>query len=176
MDTFEETKKRRERMMVEGFVNREGTLVRPVKGGLAPVGKAYAFFDCDAPKEEVERELSQIPNSLELSLSQGEAPLFQKYLRNSSLGKALEIARSYITYSCKDHRSKEAKIAECNAVKNREFNYVIEAYSLNKSNADVGLELGQVMNGLYTSSLYKKGENLRASVAAEIEGEYLFVE
>ena len=53
MNTFEESRKQREKMMIEGFVNREGVLVRPVKGGLAPVGKAYAFFDCDAPIDEV---------------------------------------------------------------------------------------------------------------------------
>ena len=158
------------------FTNREGILVRSIDGELVPVGKAYAFFDCNAPKEEVERELSQIPHSLELYLSQGEAPLFQKYQRSSPLGEALQKARVDITYNSSDPKTKDVKIAECNAAKNREFNYVIEAYSTDKDNADVGRELGHVTNSLYTSPLYKKRESIRSSITAEIDGEYLFVQ
>ncbi len=176
MNTFEESRKRREGDPVYQFVNREGNLVRSVEGGLFPVGKAYAFFNCNASNEEVERELLKIPNSLELHLSQGEAPLFQKYLRSSPLGEALGKARGIITYSSSDLRDREAKVAECYEARNREFDYVLEAYSLNKSNEEVGLKLGKVMNGLYTSPLYKKGENMRSSVICEIDKEYQFLE
>lgn len=161
-----ESRKQREKLLKEGmsaiegdiaysFVNREGVLVCPVKGGLAPVGKAYAFFDCDSPKEVVERELSQIPNSLELFLSQGEAPLFRKYLKTSPLGLAVQEARG--RYG-----------------QNKEHDYVIEAYSLNKTNENVANSLGNVMNLFYASPLCKKGE-FRANIAYEYNKEYRFI-
>ena len=56
------------------FVDREGNLVRIVRGSPnpVPVGEAYASFNCRASQEEIEEEiptirrLAQIPNKLEL--------------------------------------------------------------------------------------------------------------
>ena len=67
------------------FVDRQGIAVYPSREDYnarntkktAKAGKAYAFFDCNASKEDIEEELPFIrkcvktPNSLELSLING---------------------------------------------------------------------------------------------------------
>ena len=61
------------------FVNRQGQPVKVVKGNSqsVPIGKAYAFFYCDASKDQIEaelltiRRLTQTPSDLELDLIEG---------------------------------------------------------------------------------------------------------
>ena len=126
------------------FVNRAGELVRVVRGSPKPipVGEAYAFFDCNALKTRLEqampyiREDAQTPNELELYLMEGRELL----TKGGQLG---QIARD----------------AEEQGIK-----YVMKANYPNQSNRETAMELGDVLNIIYPSSLYQQGEKFRGAI------------
>lgn len=115
-------------------------------------GRAYAFFDCGASKEEIERELPSIrkcvqtSSALELSLMEGTNNL-------TGDSQLLQIA-------------KEAK--------NAGIKYVMEATLPNATNRQTADELATILNQSYQSPLYQEGEQFRGKVVYEKRGRYVF--
>ncbi|PIN94379.1 hypothetical protein COU53_03775 [Candidatus Pacearchaeota archaeon CG10_big_fil_rev_8_21_14_0_10_30_48] len=117
-------------------------------------GKAYAFFNCEASKGDIEKELPSIrscvktPNALELSLMEGTDTL-------KGDAQLLQIARE----------AKEAGIK-----------YVMEATYQNATNHQTADEVASILNQAYQSPLYQKGEQFRGEVVYKERGKYLFRE
>lgn len=140
--------------------------------GLKSVGQAYGFFDCRTSKEEVEREIAGIPHAdLELSLIQGEG-MFLAGMQDSQLKEIVPYARRDIVFSASDTRSYKEKLAACDDAQKRPFQYVIEATHIGRSNRGTAEDLSFVLNSLYRSSLYQKGEPFRGVVLFIEGGEY----
>jgi thermostable 8-oxoguanine DNA glycosylase len=106
-------------------------------------GEAYAFFNCRASKEEIERELPFIrdavktPNQLELSLTEGIDLESFKHLELKEIAR--EAKETGIRYSMK---------ASYKDVRN-------------KQTAD---ELARVLNQSYQSPLYQDKEEFRGGI------------
>jgi hypothetical protein len=135
------------------FVDRTGQLVRIVRGSSqpVPVGEAYAFFDCGASKEEIERKipvirnLSQTPSELELYLTE----------RIDSLEGNTELRQ----------------IAD--EAKKSGIRYMIKANYPTATNRQTADEVADILNQVYHSPLYNKGELFRGSVFYKEGGEYI---
>ena len=133
------------------FVDRQGIAVYPSREDYnarntkktAKAGKAYAFFDCNASKEDIEEELPFIrkcvktPNSLELSLTEDADAL-------TGDTQLLQIAK-----------------------------YVMEATYPNATNNQTADELASILNQAYQSPLYEKGKAFRGIVVYKERGKYL---
>ncbi|MEK6875231.1 MAG: hypothetical protein AABX30_00950 [Nanoarchaeota archaeon] len=141
------------------FVDRQGIVVHPSREDYnsrksTKVGKAYAFFNCEAIKGDIEKELPFIrkcvktPNPLELSLIEGTDTL-------TGDPQLLQIAR-------------EAKDAG--------IRYVMEATYPNATNHQTADEVASVLNQAYQSQLYQKGEQFRGEVVYKDRGRYVFRE
>lgn len=141
------------------FVDRKGNVVHPSREDYNArkskgAGKAYAFFNCDSSKEDIEKEiptirnLVQTPNALELSLMEGTDAL-------KGDPKLLQLAR-------------EAKDAG--------IRYVMEATYPNATNHQTADEVASVLNQAYQSPLYQKGEQFRGEVVYQERGRYVFRE
>ncbi len=141
------------------FVDRQGNAVHPNTEDYnsrksANAGKAYAFFDCNASKGNIEKELPFIrecvktPNELELSLMEGTDNL----IGDSQL---LQIA-------------KEAKDAG--------IKYVMEATYPNATNHQTAEELSAILNQAYQSPLYADKEKFRGEIAYKENNQYVFRE
>lgn len=141
------------------FVDRQGNVVHPSREDYNPrkpanVGKAYAFFNCEASKGDIEKELPFIrkcvktPNTLELSLMEGTDTL-------TGDTQLLQIA-------------KEAKGAG--------IRYVMEATYPNATNHQTADEVASILNQAYQSLLYQKGEQFRGEVVYKDRGKYIFRE
>ncbi|MEK6890819.1 MAG: hypothetical protein AABX03_01650 [Nanoarchaeota archaeon] len=142
------------------FTDKKGRLVRVTRDSPLkpiPIGKAYSFFDYNGPISDIEkeipkiRELSLTPNELELSLM--EMPEFIG--RNSGW---LDIPN-------------EAIDAIDQGIK-----YVMEASYPNADNKKTAGELATIMDRVYQSQLYKKGEKIRCHVLYKEKGNYVSVE
>ena len=111
-------------------------------------GKAYAFFDCNAPKESIEGELPKVrkcvdtPSLLELTLRNG-------FVRDPVLGPMAEKA------GCLDRM------------------YAMAAALPSASNEQTFLELGGILNQVYQSDLFGKGERMRGVMVYPKDGEYV---
>jgi hypothetical protein len=105
-------------------------------------GKAYAFFDCSASKEQIEAELPKIrecvrtPSNLELSLAEG-----VDRLKGDKRIMAL---------------AKEAKDSG--------MKYVLEAKYEGATNKQTADEVASVLNQAYQSPLYAYKEEFRGNV------------
>jgi len=141
------------------FVDRQGKVVYSSREDYlarksAKVGKAYAFFNCEASKGDIEKELPFIrkcvktPNTLELSLMEGTDTL-------TGDTQLLQIVR-------------EAKDAG--------IKYVMEATYPNATNHQTADEVASVLNQAYQSPLYQKGEQFRGEVVYNERGRYVFRE
>jgi len=117
-------------------------------------GEAYAFFNCDASKEDIERAMpnirhcAQTPGELELSLMESADNLVGD-------PKLLEIAKE-----AKDAKIKHAMKATCP----------------NKTNLQTADEIATILNQAYQSPLYEKAEPFRGEVVYEDNGRYVFRE
>jgi len=117
------------------------------------IGKAYGFFDCNATKEEIEREIPFIrdavdtPNQLELILTED--------INSLSVDPDL------------------FPIAQVLDAK-----YVIETTCQDYTNEKTADELSAVLNQAYQSSLYQEGERFRGEIVYKNKksGEYVFRE
>ena len=141
------------------FVDRQGKAVHPSRENYlarksAKVGKAYAFFNCEASKEDIEKELPFIrecvktPNALELSLMEGTDDL-------TGDTQLLQIAR-------------EAKDAG--------IRYVMKATYPNATNHQTADEVAPILNQAYQSSLYQKGKQFRGEVVYKDRERYISIE
>ena len=138
------------------FIDRTGQLVRPVKGkGLVPVGEAYAFFYCEASKDEIKmtlpgiRELTQTPSELELYLYKGN-----------------EIAEKT------EHDSELVKMA--NQAKESGTNILMHGYYPTKTNKETADELATVLNQVYQSPLYESEEEIIGGIIYKQDEQYVF--
>jgi hypothetical protein len=117
-------------------------------------GKAYAFFDCNASKGEIEqkipliRERVKTANALELSLMERTDTL-------TGDAQLLQIAKE----------AKESGIR-----------YVMEANYPNATNCQTAEELASVLNQAYQSQLYQKGEQFRGKIVYKDRERYVFRE
>lgn len=124
-------------------ITREGTLV----------GKAYGFFYCNSPKQEIEallstvRELAQTPSQLELSLTQDMNSVDCKELKSLA-----QEARGYGN------------------------NYLLQATFPNATNMDTANELSSILYQAYQSPLYESGEEFMGAIVYEERGKYVFRE
>ncbi|MGV8151703.1 MAG: hypothetical protein ACP5OG_01355 [Candidatus Nanoarchaeia archaeon] len=115
-------------------------------------GEAYAFFDCNACKGEIEetipviRKMINAPGKLELSLKDGINP----------------------------DDFEEAELASiAREAKDEGINYVLEAKYEGATNRQTADELALIMNQAYQSQLYQKGEQFRGAIFYKEEGRYL---
>lgn len=114
-------------------------------------GLAYAFFDCDAAKEDIEgglptlREFAQTPNELELTLKEEIAP-------KDFIGDLKYIA-------------KDAKRAG--------IRYQIQAKLPGYDNKRAADEVADILNQAYQSPLYSDKEQFRGKVFYEQSGRYI---
>jgi hypothetical protein len=153
------------------FINQEGNLVRVIKGSPnpVPVGEAYAFFNCSASKQEIERELPSIKEKsklggLELSLNE------VKELRdNGADQELLEVINNeeiWSTYPAKYQylmrRAKPTKISD--------LKYSIQARYPNHTNEETASQLGHVVNGIYTT--FDKKEIFTGAIIGKANGKY----
>lgn len=118
------------------------------------IGKAYAFFDCQASKERIEseipyiRDVVQTPSELELSLIEGMDVL----IGLGGFDSISQIARE----------AKEAGIR-----------YAMQAGCPNLTNQKTADELASILNQAYQSDLYQRNEKFRGWIFYEENGEYL---
>ncbi|MEK6827453.1 MAG: hypothetical protein AABX99_03145 [Nanoarchaeota archaeon] len=118
------------------------------------IGKAYGFFDCNALKEEIEkeiptiRELVKTPSELELSLVEGVSNL-----------KGNKKLRAIV---------KEAEKSE--------IRYVMEATYPDATNIQTADEVAIILNQVYNSQLYQDGEKFSGEIIYEDKGRYVFRE
>lgn len=120
------------------------------KSGAIHIGEAYAFFDCGASKQEIERELpfiretSRIPGRLELSLTT------TKELEKDPNAdpKLLDYIKTHSIYSIFSESRRELK-AFAQPTKMTDLNYVLKAVYTSKTNAETASQLGDVLNGIY---------------------------
>lgn len=121
------------------------------------IGKAYAFFDCSASRDQIDAELPTIrecvktPRELELSLMRCTSP-------NNSIVKDSKLWA--LTRSAREVGMK----------------YLLEANYPNQSNEQTANELVTVLNQMYQSQLYKEGEKFRGEIVYKQRGEYIFRE
>ncbi len=117
-------------------------------------GKAYGFFNCNAPQEEIEtyfpmiRRDARTPSQLELSLIEG---------MDNLLG---------------DEQIK----AEAEGAKSQGIRYVLEATYPGATNETTAKELGDILNLLQATSLYEPKEKFCGLVLYKHDGEYLSLE
>ncbi len=136
------------------FRDRKGKLVRVTRENPKspiPVGKAYAFFDCTAPKDAIEelipkvRSAVQTPSILELQLLKGANSIEED-------PQIMEIAR-------------EAQDAG--------LPYTIEATYPNGTNKQTADEVATMLNQIYQSPLYREKEPFRRRVFYKQRRKYL---
>jgi hypothetical protein len=120
------------------------------------IGKAYAFFDCNASKKEIEtelptiRELVKTPSKLELFLAEG--------VENLNYGE-------------------DVKLKEIvNRAKNDGMKYVMEAKYAGATNKQTADEVAGILNQAYQSPLYKDKEQFSGEIVYENKGKYIFRE
>jgi len=118
------------------------------------IGKAYGFFDCTYSKEKIEqelpkaKELAKTPSELELSLIEG-----TENLRGDN--DLMSIARD---------------------AKRSGMKYVFEATYDGETNEKTADELEVILNMVYASPLFEKGEKFYGKVVYEDKGKYVFKE
>ena len=118
------------------------------------IGKAYAFFNCDASKKGIEGTLPKIrkavgtPSELELSLTEGMDPI-----RGDK--KLMDLTR-------------EAK----------EFgmDYMLKAEYPGGTNIQTADELASMLNQAYQSPLYQANEPFSGQIVYKENGDYVFRE
>ncbi len=116
------------------------------------VGEAYAFFDCNASRDEIEKMFPHIraevktPSRLELALTEGINP---ESFRDVEL---MEIARD----------AKEAGIR-----------YFLKARCQDLSNKQTADETAGVLTQAYQSPLYQDREEFRGGIFYEENGRYV---
>ncbi len=138
----------------------------------AKVGKAYAFFDCDASKKQIENSMPNIkrktrtPEGLQLLLHEGISEL--------QLDNQLIVQINYPG----DYRVMSSKRIKQDYEKERRplasLKYVLEANYRGASNEVTAKELGTVVDNVLR---FNKDQGLfRSAVVYEENGEYLLRE
>lgn len=134
-------------------------------------GKAYAFFDCDASKEQIERSIPSLrrdamtPEGLQLLLHEGTSGLqFDK-----ALTELIKFPEDYRVKSSKwrkqDHEEERKPLAN--------MKYVLEADYNRASNKDAASELGDLLNVIHYE--FNRDQSFfRGEIVYEENKEYIF--
>jgi len=158
------------------FVNRQGNVVHPNRETYhakksTNAGKAYGFFDCDATKEEIEREIPSLrhdarnPKGLQLLLHEGISELqFDK-----ALTEKIQYPDDYRIKSSKfnkqDYEEEDKPLSK--------MKYVLEANYEGASNENTASEVGDLLN-VFHYEFNKDQSFFRGAVIYKENGEYLF--
>jgi len=137
------------------------------------IGKAYAFFDCDASKEQMERSIPSLrrdamtPDGLQLLLHEGTSGLqFDKAL--TELIKFPDDYRVKSSKWCKQDHEKERKPLA-------NMKYVLEADYNGASNKDTASELGDLLNVVHYE--FNRDQSFfRGEIVYNKNGKYIFKE
>ncbi|MEK6915197.1 MAG: hypothetical protein AABW89_01490 [Nanoarchaeota archaeon] len=117
-------------------------------------GEAYAFFQCSASKQEIEREIPLIrkvvgtPSALELSLTEG-----------------MDGVSGNVGLRSLAQEAKQSGI-----------NYMLKAVMPEKTNRETADEVASVINQAYQSPLYGASGPFNGAIAYEQNGSYVFRE
>ena len=160
------------------FVDRQGNVVHLSREDYnsrrsANVGEAYAFFDCNSSKEDIEselpliRELVKTPQRLELLLTD------KGVNWDSRFGKELQILSEQ---SIKAGHERSKMFSAENSL--RLFSvlgcrYFIQATYQNGTNRDTANEVASILNQAYQSPLYEANTPFRGAVVYEENGKYV---
>jgi hypothetical protein len=116
-------------------------------------GRAYAFFDCNAPKEELEKKLPSIREEVQASSS---LELLLKEVKDFKRDPQVDPDLRDFIQSC-------------------ELKYVLEAKNPHTSTEDVGVDLVAIMNQVY--QLYGEDKPFYGEIVGKNKyGEYVFWE
>lgn len=113
------------------------------------MGEAYAFFNCTAPRGQIERELPQIrqavqaPNTLEISLSE-----VRELNREATDPKLLEVIGREEISSTYPSRLRHL-MATAKPTRIQDLKYALHAKQTGATNEEVAEALVPVMNGIY---------------------------
>ena len=131
--------------------------------------RAYAFFDCDASKQELEKSGSHIrneaktPKGLQLLLNEGISGL----QLDKTLAEQIQYPDDYRVMS--NERIKQGYEKERRPLAS--MKYVLVATYMGASNDDAANELGDVINVIH--KMFNKDQGIfRGSVVYEKEGAY----
>ena len=116
------------------------------------IGKAYAFFDCNASKEQIEREIPFIRNAVKTP-KQLELILTENVQTLNLDPNLVETALKRLKTPTK---------------------YVMQATYPNATNEQTASELGDILNATY-NFLYQKNEKFRGQIAYEKDREYVTI-
>lgn len=125
-------------------------------------GKAYGFFYCRAPKQEIEewiptlRETALIPSQLELTLVEG--------------AENLKDAQKPAVRAADLELRKIVQMA-----KGANLNYALDARFPGASNQAAAKELTELLHMAYQSPLYEQGEEFLYEVVYEEGGRFIRV-
>ena len=135
-------------------------------------GEAYAFFNCSASKEQIERELPFVRRASECS---GGLEFSLREVNNLSEDKSTEpklrdiqSTRIYSTYPSR-HR---ALMATARPTRIGDLKYAIRARCSGKTSEETAQMLGDVVNGAYT--IFDGGEVFTGAIVGRVDGEYGF--
>ena len=140
-------------------------------------GEAYAFVECNAIKTDAVGWLHEardytLNSGLELSVTEGEEEFLKRADVDPRMRDIAKEARVNITFSKKDPRNKQEREAECERHSDKPFNYFVRARYLGKSNEETARSLGDVLYQFNLSPLYCKGEQFRAAIVYEGDGDF----
>jgi hypothetical protein len=157
------------------FVNGRGVSVNPqedcaTRKVVSTIGEAYAFFDCDASKEQIEiqipelRKMSKTPNNLQLLLQEGISGL----KLDRTLVKQLNFPAEYRV------ASSERRKVYCGKEKRplASMKYALRANCPGISNEDTASELSDIMNGIFGTCNRDSDMGTGAVVYKTNDGEY----
>ena len=156
------------------FVDRQGNVVHPSREDYnsrksTDVGKAYAFFDCDASKEDIKKSEPQIrgdaktPKGLQMLLNEGISGL----QIDGTLAKQIQYPDDYRVMS--SERLKQGYKEERKPLAS--MKYVLIASYRGASNEEVANELGDITNVIHRRFNRDQGM-FRGAVVYEKNGEY----
>lgn len=129
-------------------------------------GRAYAFFDCDASKADVEDEIvkaryyAETPSNLELSLTEGEENLNGDADFINALAAAKKSSLSRLPKSQR----------EDNPVS---YRYALKAKLADETNLATANKLKNIMNLLYGKKLYTQGEEFFGEIVYQRGDRYV---
>ena len=157
------------------FIDRDGNFVQPSKEhyekNKITYGTAYAFFDCDASKDELEKLLPDIrrdvqtASNLELKLHEGIAGLEFDEDLVQKIGYA------------DDYRIMPEKMIQQGYEEERRplasLRYVMIAQQVEETNKSVAGELAGIVN---CTQAYNQSDIFRGAISYEENGEYVLYE
>jgi len=157
------------------FIDGQGHEVHPSRKDYdskkpGNVGKAYAFFDCDASSEQIEESMpctrhdARTPKDLELLLHEGTSGLQP----DEMLAKQIQYLRDNRVMS--SERLKQGHEEEKRSLAS--MKYILEAHYKGSSNKATANELDAVMNNVFR---FNKDQGLfRGAVIYEENNKYFF--